>query len=146
VPGDNGWWASSAVTGGRDLFEGDVMVVEGRHLTGVVVTFADRRTEISGALSTAAGQPVVGLYIVAVPADRSLWHPSSRRIRSVRSGTNGRWAIRDLPPGDYLVGAVSDVGDDDLADRAFLEAMAAAAVRASVGDGATVRLDLRIGG
>jgi hypothetical protein len=89
---------------------------------------------------------VSGLFIAAIPADRSLWQPASRRIRSTRSATDGRWAIRDLPPGDYLVGAFSDLGDDDLRDRAFLEALAAAAVRVTLGDGDSVRLDLRIGG
>jgi hypothetical protein len=146
VPGETGWWARSAIAGGRDLFDGDVVVTAGRDLTDVVVTFADRRTEISGTLQTATGGPVSGLFIVAIPADRSLWQPASRRIRSTRSGTDSRWTIRDLPPGDYLVGALSDVGDDDLRDRAFLEALAAAAVRVTVGDGASVRLDLRIGG
>jgi hypothetical protein len=67
-------------------------------------------------------------------------------MQSTRSATDGRWTIRDLPPGDYLVGALSDLGDDDLRDRVFLEALAAAAVRVTLGDGASVRLDLRIGG
>jgi hypothetical protein len=146
VPGQAGWWARSALAGSRDLFDDDVVVTAGRDLTGVVVTFADRRTEISGTLRTATGGPVAGLFIVAIPVDRSLWQPSSRRIRSTRSGTDSRWTIRDLPPGDYLVGAFSDLGDDDLRDPAFLEALAAAAVRVTLGDGARVRLDLRIGG
>jgi hypothetical protein len=146
VPGESGWWARSALTGGRDLFDGDVEVTAGRDLTDIVLTFTDRRTEISGALQTASGQSVAGLFIVAIPADRSLWQPSSRRMQSTRSGTDGRWTMRDLPPGEYLVGALSDLGDDDLRDRAFLETLAAAAVRVAVGDGASVRLDLRIGG
>ena len=146
VPGETGWWARSAIAGDRDLFDGEVVVTAGRDVTNVVVTFADRRTEMSGALSTAAGESVAGLFIVAIPADRALWQPSSRRMRSTRSGTDGRWTIRDLPPGDYLVGALSDLGDDDLRDRAFLEALAAAAVRVTLGDGASVPLDLRIGG
>ena len=146
VPGGIGWWARSAIAGGRDLFDDEVVVTAGRDLTDVVLTFADRRTEISGALLTAAGERVVGLFIAAIPADRSLWQPSSRRLRSTRSGTDGRWTIRDLPPGDYLVSALSDLVDDDLRDRAFLEALAAAAIRVTVGDGASVRLDLRVGG
>jgi hypothetical protein len=146
VPGETGWWARSAIADGRDLFDDEVVVAEGRELTDVVLTFADRRTEISGALSTPAGDSVVGLFIVAIPVDRSLWQPSSRRMQSTRSATDGRWTIRDLPPGDYLVGALSDLGDDDLRDRVFLEALAAAAVRVTLGDGASVRLDLRIGG
>ena len=146
VPGETGWWARSAIAGGRDLFDGDVVITAGRDLTDVVLTFADRRTEISGTLQTATGGPVAGLFIVAIPVDRSLWQPSSRRMRSTRSGTDSRWTIRDLPPGDYLVGAFSDVSDDDLHDRTFLEVLAAAAVRVTVGDGASVRLDLRIGG
>jgi hypothetical protein len=146
VPGETGWWARSAIADGRDLFDGEIVIAAGRDLAGIVVTFADRRTEVAGALSTAAGDSVAGLFIVAIPADRSLWQPSSRRIKSTRSGTDGRWSIRDLPAGDYLVGAFSDVSDDDLRDRAFFEALAAAAVRVSVGEGASVRLDLRIGG
>jgi hypothetical protein len=146
VPGQAGWWARSAMAGGQDLFDDDVVVAAGRDLTDVVITFSDRRTEVSGAVSTPAGESVSGLFIAAIPADRSLWQPASRRIRSTRSATDGRWAIRDLPPGDYLVGAFSDLGDDDLRDRAFLEALAAAAVRVTLGDGASVRLDLRIGG
>jgi hypothetical protein len=81
-----------------------------------------------------------------MPADRSLWQPASRRTRATRSDTDGRWAIRDLPPGDYLVGALSDLGDDDLNDRTFLDALSASAVRVTVGADTPARLDLRIGG
>jgi hypothetical protein len=146
VPGGLGWWARSAIAGGRDLLDGEVVVTAGRDLTDVVVTFADRHTELSGALLTATGERVAGLFIVAMPADRSLWQPGSRRIRAVRSGTDGAWTIRDLPPGEYLVAALSDVADDDLRDPTFLEALAASAVRVTVGDSAPARLDLRVGG
>jgi len=80
------------------------------------------------------------------PANRALWRPDSRRVRSARSGTDGRWIVRGLPPGEYLVAALTDLDPDELRDAAFLETLLAASVKVSLGDGEQKVQDLRIGG
>jgi hypothetical protein len=65
-------------------------------------------------------------------------------VQSVRTGADGRFAVRDLPAGEYLVAAVSDVDAASLADAAFLESLLPAAVPLRLGDGERKSQDLTI--
>ena len=65
-------------------------------------------------------------------------------MQSVRAGADGRFTIRDLPAGDYLAAAVSDIDAATLADTAFLESLLPAAVPLRLGDGERKSQDLTI--
>lgn len=144
VPGAPGWWLRSAVVGGRDVLD-SAFDVSG-NVTDAVLTFSDRKTQLSGRISTQAGTPGDSLYIAAFPADRSLWRPQSRRIMSARADTDGRWTITGLPPGDYRVVALTDLAPGDLWDSALLEQLLPAGVAVMLADGEHKTQDLRIGG
>jgi hypothetical protein len=116
------------------------------NLTGVVLTFTDRRNELAGALQSASGLPAPDYFVVALPADRTLWQPNSRRIQSARPGTDGAFSIRDLPAGFYLLAALTDLEPDDLTMPSFLEQLAAQAVPVTVRDGERTVQKIRIAG
>ena len=107
---------------------------------------SDRHAELSGTLTTPAAQPTTDYYVVVIPANRALWQPNSRRMKIARPSTSGRYVFADLPPGDYLVGAVTDFAASDFKDRTVLEQLAGAAVKVTITDGAKVVQDMRIGG
>jgi len=109
-----------------------------------MLTFSDARTQLSGRISTQAGAPGDSLYIAAFPADRSLWRPQSRRITSARADTDGRWVITGLPPGDYLVVALTDLAPGDLWDLSLLQQLLPAGVPVSLTDGEHTTRDLTI--
>lgn len=131
----------SAVVNGRDLL--DVPVDIRSDLSGLVATFSDKHTELSGVLQDPSGAPVADNVIVAMPADRSLWR-SARRVLAAQPGTDGRFTFADLPAGDYLLVAVTDLDPADLHDPDLLAALAPAGRKVTVGPGQKVRQDLRV--
>jgi hypothetical protein len=99
---------------------------------------------LTGRLQTAAGQPAPEHFVIVFSADRAHWFPGARRTRAVRPGTDGMFAVTELPAGRYLVAAVTDVEADDWQRAAFLEQLAPASVSVTVADGETARQDLQI--
>jgi hypothetical protein len=116
------------------------------HVTGVVVTLTDRPAEISGTLQTADGKPAPEYVLVVCSADARFRVPRARRTQHVRPDINGRFIVRDLPAGDYLISAVTDLEDGQWNDPAFLEALAASSpIRISLAEGDRKIQDIRIG-
>ncbi len=132
----------SVLVNDRDMLD-EVMLLE-RSVPNAVIVFTDRRSELSGTLQTQGTAPAVEYYVLAFSADRRHWFEGSRRTKTVRPASDGRYAFADLPAGDYLVAALEDVDPKQLGDPAFLEAVVAAAVKVSVTEGAKVQLDLKV--
>jgi len=144
LPEGQVWKPRSAIAGDRDLLDDAVDLGPGIDLRNVVVTFSDARTEISGTLQGATGELVTEYYIVAIPADRALWRPKSRRILYVRPGTNGRFVFNDPPAGEYLLAVVTDLDPIDLGSASFLEPLATSGVRITLREAEKKVQDLRI--
>ena len=140
------WWPRSAMLAGRDLFDGRVEISGDMSLAGVEVTFTDRRSELSGTLQTAAGEAAWDVFVIAFAADRSAWGPNARRVQAVRPGVDGTYVIKDLPPGEYLLAAVTDVDQDEWQDPVFLERLQAVSVKLTISEGEKRILNLRVGG
>lgn len=145
APASAAVWARSATVGSRDLLD-DLIAVRADNISGVTLRMSDRRPSIAGALSTPAGRPASGYFVVAFPSDRSLWRSPSRRIISTRPATNGAFELRDLPPGDYRLAVLTDLEPSDLEDASFLETLVGASVSVSIGEGERKTQNLRIGG
>jgi carboxypeptidase family protein len=104
------WWLKSLVVGGRDVLDAPLDLRQS--VDDAVVTFTDRATELSGTMKDAQGNPAVDHFIVAFSTDRATWFFNSRRVAAVRPDAQGRYSIRNLPPGDYrVVSAELDQGD-----------------------------------
>ena len=142
-----GWWLRSAIVNGKDVLDTPLDVgSSGEDVKGALLTFSDRNTILSGTLHAGATPESASYFIVVFPADRSLWHAPSRRIQSTRADTEGKFIVRDLPPGDYLIGALTDFDLDDLLESSFFEKLAAASATVTLGEGEQKTQDLRIGG
>ena len=59
---------------------------------------------------------------------------------------DGKYVIKDLPAGEYLLAAVTDVDQDEWQDSAFLDRLQSASVKLTIAEGEKRTLDLRIGG
>jgi hypothetical protein len=139
------WWGRSAVLGERDLFDGLIEV--GRaSMTGVVVTFTDTRSELSGTLQTASGAPASDVFVVAYATNPAMWGPRARRVQAVRPGVDGGFSLKDLPPGEYYLSAVTEVEQEELQEPKFLEELVKASIKISIGEGEKKVQDLRMGG
>jgi hypothetical protein len=106
------------MAGDRDLLDGDVNGF-GTELQGVMLTFSDKRTELTGSLLSETGQPVNDYYVIAFSSDRANWRAGSRRIVSVRPATDGHFVFPDLPAGEYFIAALTDVDPDQWQEAAF---------------------------
>jgi hypothetical protein len=138
------WWLKSARLDGRDILDGRIEISAETNLSGVDVTFTDRRSELSGTLQTAAGDAASDVFVIACSSDRRHWGPNARRVQAVRPGVDGKYVIKDLPAGEYLVAAVTDVDQDEWQDPAFLERLQSASVRVTITEGEKKVLNLRI--
>jgi len=138
------WKLRSAMAADRDLLDDVLDLGPGTDIRDVVVTFSDARTEISGTLQSGAGEITTEYYIVALPTDRSLWRPKSRRILSTRPATNGLFVFPDLPAGEYIIAALTDLDPIDLMDATFLEQIAPTGAKVTVAEGERKVQDLRI--
>lgn len=142
----SGWALKSIVHNARDLLDAPFELAPGEILSDVVVTFTDRPAELTGALQNSSGTPTADYFILVCSTDRTFWFPNSRRIVSVRPNSTGAYSIRNLPPGEYFLSALTDVETGEWFDPEFLRALVAASpIKFTIGDGERKRQDLRVG-
>lgn len=144
--GSGNWILKSSVAGGRDTLDFPLEIGPNVNVTDAVLTFADRSTELTGLLQDATGAATSDYSIIIFPADSQYWVPQSRRIQSVRPGTDGRYTVRNLPPGDYALAAVTDVEPGEWFNPEFLRELLAASMRISLVDGDRKTRDIRLSG
>jgi len=137
------WWPLSAVLGDRDLLDADFDLA-GSGTSTLVITFTDQRSGIEGTLTTASREPVSDVFVIAFPAEAGQRAPYSRRIKAVRPSLSGAFALTDLPPGEYLLAAVTDVDQGDWDEPGFLDQLVPSAVKATLARGQLVKQDLQV--
>jgi hypothetical protein len=135
----------SAMLNGQDLLDFPLIVEGDRDVSGIVITLTNQVSQLSGVLSDATGAGSSDCTIVVAAADRRYWTPGSRRIAIARPGLDGRYVFNNLPAGDYLVAAVTDIEPGSQFDPDFLNELASAAVHVTINDGGKQTQDLRIG-
>jgi uncharacterized protein (DUF2141 family) len=139
---DTAWQLKSSVMFGRDAIDTPVDLREGTD--GAVITFTDRTTELNGTIQDASGQPAPEYHVVVFARDKAYWTAQSRRIRSVRPAADGKYLIPNLPPGDYLMTAVTDIEPGEWYDPTLLDNLSRAAIALTIGDGEKKTQDLRL--
>lgn len=138
------WRLGSAIVKGRDMLDFPLDVVPGDELTDAVVTFTDATQSVTGSLQDASGRPAPDYTIVVFAADKVYWTQGSRRVRNTRPGTDGKFTIPNLPPGEYRMAAVVDVSPTEITEPAFLEQIVGASFAIKLGVGENKVQDLRI--
>jgi hypothetical protein len=139
------WAIKSSVANGREALDAPLRV-NPNETVDWTITFTETPAILTGVFQDRGGRAAPDYFIVVFPADRRFWTPGSRRILTTRPGTDGAFTARGLPPGDYLLAALTDLEPGEWNDAAFLDQLAAAAVKVTLREGETTRQDLRIGG
>ena len=143
--GAPGWYLESVTVGGQDALDFPFEVKGNQAVGGVAVTFTDKQTELTGTVVDDKNQPAVDYTLVIFPADNRYWTgTTSRRIQTVRPGTDGRYTVRTLPPGDYKIATVLDMEPGSAADPAFLQQVEAATLRVTLQPGEKKQQDIRL--
>lgn len=139
-----GWFLASSTIDGQDAI--DVPVEIKSAVSGATVTFADRSADLSGAVTNEQSQPVFDYTLVLYPADGRYRLPQSRRILTTRPATDGRYAFRNVPPGEYRLAPVLDPEPGSWFDPAFLQQLDGSALRVSIAEGEKKEQNLRVPG
>lgn len=142
--GAAGWFVESAIIGGQDALDLPVEVKATQSPGPMVVTFTDQQAELSGTMTNEKGEPAIEHTLVVFAADQRFWTRNARRIQSARPATDGRFTLRNLPPGEYLLASVLDLEPGALYDTAFLQQLSTSAMRISVQPGEKKVQDLRV--
>jgi len=139
-----GWSLKSVMVDGRDTLDFWVDVKPGENVSSVVATFGDKGTDLKGMLQSQTGQPTADFTVIIFPADNRYWVPLSRRVRSARPSTDGKFGFMGLPAGEYRLAAVTDVEPGAWYDPALLQQLQQASVSVRLIDGQPVIQNLRV--
>ena len=137
-----GWYFRGARYQGRDITDTPIDLTT--DLNGVVLSFTDRPSTISGIIRSAGAADGGGLAL-AFPVDADAWTTSganARRFKVARADKDGHYAFPNLPGGDYYVAAVKDDTVDDWWDPALLRMLSRVARQVRLADGEQRRQDL----
>jgi hypothetical protein len=139
-----GWVLGSSMIEGQDSLDFPIEVKAA--VTGAVLTFVDRQSELSGTITNDQSQPVPDYTLILYPADQRYRVPQSRRIQTIRPATDGRFTFRNVPPGDYRLAPVLDPEPGVWFDPGFLQQLDNAAIRISIGEAEKKEQHLRVPG
>jgi uncharacterized protein (DUF2141 family) len=134
---------ASAMFGGQDILDIPLEMTGAPGPGDGLVTLTTKTTELIGTIQDAIGQPASGVTVIVFPSDERFWTPEARRIQGVRPATDGRYQVRNLPPGDYRLVVVSDVEPGRWFDPEFLRQLGGFA-SITLGSGGRVVQDFRV--
>ena len=143
-------WALKSVMVDDTDFTDRILEVSGDTAPkSIVVTYTDQFQELSGRLQSQSGAPASDYTILVFPEDKAYWIQGSRRIVTTRPGTDGKFTLSGagpttLPPGRYLLAAMTDLGRDEQFDPAFLGQVVPVAIPITLGSGEKKVQDLAI--
>jgi hypothetical protein len=138
-----GWHVDTIRYADRDLRDAPLTFADSRE--GVDIRLTTTVTELSGRLTTESGAPATDYFVVAFPADRTLWHPASPRVRVLRPAVDGTFSTKDLPAGNYRLAVLTDVEDHEPRQPTFLESIYEPSIAISLTTGRTTHQELRVG-
>ncbi|MFI5177767.1 MAG: carboxypeptidase regulatory-like domain-containing protein [Vicinamibacterales bacterium] len=144
-----GKWALKSITIGARNIDDAPLDLQNENISGVLVTFGDQATTISGTVHVAgvAATADVDAVIIAFPSNYSGWIDqgmSNRRTRTANTGKGGAYTISGLPPGDYLIAAVPAETVSTIRDVKFYETLARTASHVTVAEGERKTLDFTV--
>jgi hypothetical protein len=139
-----GWTVRSIMSNGRDVSVEPIDLTDA-DVDGVVITFTDRTTQLSGIVTGPTG-PDLEAEVIVFPADSLVWKEMgvvARRARHERTTGAGSYTISGLPPGEYFVVALPGSAVGDPRDPKYLDTLIPMSTRVTLDDGEKKTADLR---
>jgi hypothetical protein len=133
--GGSGWFLESALIDGQDTLDFPIEIKPNQAIGSAVVTFSDRQAELSGSVLNDRNQPAPEYTIVLYPTDQRFWTAGSRRIRTSRPATDGRYTFGSILPGEYRLAPIFDAEPGAWYDPGFLQQLDVVGTRVTVHDG-----------
>jgi protocatechuate 3,4-dioxygenase beta subunit len=122
LPTDEMWPLSIEIDGESRL--------DGRFVVGpdsvptFTVTYTDQPGVLDGAVRDAAGRALAGRIVVVFPADAARWSYSAGDFAADVSDADGRFEVKGLLPGPFLVGVLRRAAANPMPSRSLFESLA----------------------
>jgi hypothetical protein len=140
-----GWTMKAIRMNGEDITDSGMEFKSGSEVSGVEVVLINKQTEISGVATEANGTPLKDYTVIVFSEDQQYWNlPFSRWVTGARPNQDGRFQVRNMPPGSYYAVAVDYVEQGGWGDPELLERLKLRARRFTLAEGATETLDLKL--
>jgi 5-hydroxyisourate hydrolase-like protein (transthyretin family) len=140
-----GWIVKAVRVNGDDVTDTGVEFKSGQEVTGVEIVATNKSTEVGGTVSGSNGAAVKEYTIVVFSEDAQQWSlPMTRWVTGSRPDQEGRFRVRNLPPGGYYAVALDYVEQGSWGDPELLERLKAHAKRFTLREGGTETLDLKL--
>jgi hypothetical protein len=138
------WTLKSVTIDGEDVTDVPLDTNGVRTIPDVRVVLTDRLTEIAGGVTNDRGNAVKEFVVIILPEEMKTGSAAMRYIRTVRPDQDGRFRVRGLPPGAYLVAASASLEQGQEWDPEVQARLRDVARRMSLTEGQSVALDLRL--
>ena len=140
-----GWIVKAVRVNGDDVTDTGVEFKSGQEVTGVEIVATNKSTEIAGTVTGSNGAAVKEYTVVVFSEDAQQWSlPMTRWVTGSRPDQEGRFRVRNLPPGGYYAVALDYVEQGSWGDPELLERLKAHAKRFTLREGGTETLDLKL--
>jgi len=147
APSTQAWTLKSAVADGRDVLDTPLEVRPGIDTTGVVVTFTDQVTQLTGTLTDRTGRPAPSYFVIAYTTNAAHWRQQSRWLRQpTRPASDGKFVINGLPPGEYYLAALSEFNQQEWYTPEFLQQLVPMSLKFTLAEGEKKVQDLKLAG
>jgi protocatechuate 3,4-dioxygenase beta subunit len=140
-----GWTLKSVRLNGDDVTDSGVEFKPGQDVSGLEIVATSKQTEISGTVTASNGSSIKDYTVVVFSDDPQHWSlPLSRWVAGTRPDQEGRFRVRNMPPGSYNVIAVDYVEAGSWGDPELLERLKTHARRITLSEGGSERLELKL--
>lgn len=136
------WWLKSMTIDGKELLDSELEV--NASADTALITFSDQASELSGIVRYADDTPLADGFVVVFSTNDEHWFHNSRRVAGARPSANGRYAVRNLPPGDYHVAVTTDLAPNEWFDPEVLRALQPSAATVRIRDNEVKAYDLSV--
>lgn len=140
-----GWMLKSVTMNGTDVTDTGLTFKSGENVSGLEVVLTPKVTEVNGGVTGTDGSPVKEYTVVIFSDDPEKWTaPMTRWVAASRPDQEGRFIVRNLPPGSYQAAVVDYVEQGGWGDPELLERLKASAHQFTLTEGETETLALKM--
>jgi hypothetical protein len=138
------WFLKAVLIEGEDVTDTPLDFAAAYEGKSVEIVLTQRVGEVAGTITDDRGQVMTDSSVVLFPEDAEQWTEFSRFIATARQDQHGRFALRGLPPGKYLIAALEYLEPGEERNPETLARLRAGATALSLAEGESRAISLRL--